>query len=153
MSFNKDLLDELLKNYKKPEDIIGENGLLKQLSKAILEKALEGELTHHLGYEKHSKEGSKKTNSRNGKTNKTLIIKIKDNGHIKNKALNLIVGINLQGQKEILGLWIAQNEGAKFWLSIVTELKNRGVQDILIACIDGLKGFPEAINSVYPQTQ
>ena len=67
------------------------------------------------------------------------------------KAVYLAIGINLQGEKEILGLWIAQTEGAKFWLNVVTELKNRGVQDIFIACVDGLKGFPEAIETVYPQ--
>jgi putative transposase len=252
MSFKKEFLDDLLKNYKKPDDLMGENGLVKQLTKALIERVLEGEMTHHLGYEKHSKEGYNNGNARNGKTPKTLltqegelevniprdrqsmfepqlvkknqrrfdgfdnkilsmyargmtvreiqghleeiygievspdlistvtdeiiqevqqwqnrpldaiypviyfdalIVKIKDNGHIKNKALYLIVGINLEGHKEILGIWIAQSEGAKFWLSIITELKNRGVQDILIACVDGLKGFPEAINSVYPHTQ
>ena len=63
------------------------------------------------------------------------------------------LGINLDGQKELLGLWLADTEGAKFWLSVLTELKNRGVEDILIACVDGLKGFPEAIASAYPQTQ
>ncbi len=64
----------------------------------------------------------------------------------------MAIGINLDGAKEVLGLWIAQTEGAKFWLAVVTELKNRGVQDIFIACVDGLKGFPEAIETVFPQT-
>ncbi len=62
----------------------------------------------------------------------------------------LALGINTEGQKELLGMWLAENEDAKFWLSVLTELKNRGLQDILIACVDGLKGFPDAINSVYP---
>lgn len=68
------------------------------------------------------------------------------------KAVYLALGINLAGEKEILGLWIAQNEGAKFWLQVVTELRNRGVQDIFVACVDGLKGFPEAIEAVFPRT-
>ena len=68
------------------------------------------------------------------------------------RPVYLALGINMAGEKEILGLWIAQTEGAKFWLQVVTELKNRGVQDIFIACVDGLKGFPEAIEAVYPQT-
>ncbi len=65
----------------------------------------------------------------------------------------LALGINLDGQKELPGMWLAENEGAKFWLNVLTELKNRGLNDILIACVDGLKGFPEAINAVYPETQ
>lgn len=82
-----------------------------------------------------------------------IVLKIRDNGQVKNKALYLAIGINMEGSKEVLGMWISVNEGAKFWLSVVTELKNRGVQDILIACVDGLKGFPDAINAVFPQTQ
>lgn len=78
--------------------------------------------------------------------------KVKDSGHIRNKAVYLAIGVGLDGMKEVLGLWIAQTEGAKFWLQVVTELKNRGVKDIFIACVDGLKGFPEAIESVFPQT-
>jgi len=80
-------------------------------------------------------------------------IKTKDNGHIINKAVYLALGVNIEGNKEALGMWIAKTEGAKFWLQIMTELKNRGVNDIFIACVDGLTGFEEAINSVYPQTQ
>jgi putative transposase len=71
---------------------------------------------------------------------------------VKNKAVYLAIGVTMDGMKEVLGLWIAQTEGAKFWLQVVTELKNRGVSDIFIACVDGLKGFPEAIESVFPQT-
>lgn len=252
MSFQTELLDELLKNYKKPEDLIGEKGLLRQLTKSLLERVLSGELTHHLGYEKNEKTDKPSKNTRNGKTSKTLltqdgelkieiprdrdgsfepqivekhqrrfdgfddkiislyargmtireiqghlkdmygtdvshdlistvtdevikdveewqmrplapmyaivyldalVVKVKDNGHIENKALYLAVGVNLEGQKEILGMWISSNEGAKFWLSVITEIKNRGVQDILIACVDGLKGFPEAINTMFPRTE
>lgn len=81
-----------------------------------------------------------------------IVVKVRDNGSVINKAVFLALGINLEGHKELLGMWMAENEGAKFWLNVLTELKNRGLQDILIACIDGLKDFPDAINSVYPQT-
>ncbi|EFJ2341382.1 IS256 family transposase [Escherichia coli] len=81
-----------------------------------------------------------------------IVIKVRQNGSVINKAVFLALGINTEGQKELLGMWLAENEGAKFWLSVLTELKNRGLQDILIACVDGLKGFPDAINSVFPQT-
>ncbi|AJJ31878.1 IS256 family transposase [Yersinia pestis] len=80
-----------------------------------------------------------------------IVVKVRQNGSVINKAVFLALGINTEGQKELLGMWLAENEGAKFWLSVLTELKNRGLQDILIACVDGLKGFPDAINSVYPQ--
>ncbi|EIE7938625.1 IS256 family transposase [Salmonella enterica] len=81
-----------------------------------------------------------------------IVVKVRQNGSVINKAVFLALGINTEGQKELLGMWLAENEGAKFWLSVLTELKNRGLQDILIACVDGLKGFPDAINSVFPQT-
>lgn len=81
-----------------------------------------------------------------------IVVKVRQEGSIINKAVFLALGVNTDGQKELLGLWIAENEGAKFWLSVLTELKNRGLKDILIACIDGLKGFPEAINTIYPDT-
>ena len=68
-------------------------------------------------------------------------------------SIYLALGVNLEGHKELLGLWISENEGAKFWLNVLTELQNRGVKDILIACIDGLKGFPEAINAAFPETE
>ena len=251
-SIDNELIDNLLKNYKKPEDLIGENGLLKQLTKQLLERAMAAELTEHVGYEKHDASGHHSGNSRNGKSAKTIkgtfgelaletprdrngtfepqIIekhqtrftgfdknilslyarglstreiqqhleeiygvevtaglissvtdevldevkswqnrqleavypimyldairfKVRDNGHVKNKAIYLAIGVTIEGYKEVLGLWIAQTEGAKFWLQVVTELKNRGVTDIFIACVDGLKGFPEAIESVFPQTE
>ena len=252
MTLDNELIDNLLKDYKKPEDLIGENGLLKQLTKQLLERAMAAELTEHVGYEKHDVRGHNSGNSRNGKSAKTLkgsfgtmpiavprdrngtfapqiiekhqtrftgfdenIIslyarglstreiqqhleemyqvevspslissvtdevsdevkkwqnrqldavypimyldaiqfKVRDSGHVRNKAIYLAIGITLSGLKEVLGLWIAQTEGAKFWLQVVTELKNRGVQDIFIACVDGLKGFPEAIETVFPQTE
>ena len=252
MGINEKLLDELMKDYKSPEDLLGENGLLKQLTKALLEKALEGEMTHHLGYPKWSSAGRNTGNSRNGKHDKTikgdfgemdievprdrnsefeptiiekhqtrfdgfddkiismyargmstrdiqghlkeiyqievspdfistvtdsvmdgvkewqnrpldeiypilyldaLHVKVKDQGQVTNKAVYLAVGINMDGKKEVLGFWIEKTEGSKFWLQVVTELKNRGVRDIFIACVDGLKGFPEAIRAVYPKTE
>ena len=252
MAIDKKLIDQLLTDYKKPEDIIGENGLLKELTKAILERALQAEMTDHLGYEKHDPAGHHRGNSRNGKSQKTLkgdfgeleletprdrkatfdpkivakgqtrwtgfddkiismyargmttreiqghleemygievsptlisnvtdavieevklwqnrpleelypivyldalMVKVRDEGHIQNKAIYVVLGVNLEGQKEVLGLWVAQTEGAKFWLQVLTELQNRGVKDIFIACVDGLKGFPEAIEAVYPRTE
>src|SRR6202142_3492130 len=251
MAIDLKLIDQLLVNYKKPEDIIGENGLLKQLTKALLERALQAELTEHVGYEKHDPAGNNSGNSRNGTAKKslkgdfgeieletprdrngsfepkivskgqtrftgfddkiismysrgmttreieghlkemygievspTLIsnvteavmeevkawqsrpldevypivymdalrVKVRDGGHIQNKAIHVAMGVNMEGHKEILGLWTAQNEGAKFWLQVLTELQSRGVKDIFIACVDGLKGFPEAIEAVYPKT-
>ena len=80
-------------------------------------------------------------------------MKVKSQGRVMNKAIYLAFGVNLQGLKEVLGMWAAEAEGAKFWMQVVTELKNRGVADIFIACMDGLKGFPEAIEAVFPQTQ
>jgi transposase-like protein len=82
-----------------------------------------------------------------------LVIKIRQDKKVINKAVYLALGVNIEGHKELLGMWISENEGAKFWLSVLTELQNRGVKDILIACVDGLKGFPDAINTVYPDTQ
>lgn len=252
MPITPELLDELLKDYKSPEDMFGHDGLLQQLTKAVVERALQGEMTHHLGYEKHSPDGNNTGNSRNGKSKKTirgkrgqveievprdrnsefeprlikkgqtrfdgfddkiismyargmtcreiqahlqeiygvevspdlistvtdgvidevrawqsrpldaiypilyldaLQVKVKDQGRVANKAIYLAIGVNLRGIKEVLGMWTSENEGAKFWLSIITELKNRGVRDIFIACVDGLKGFPEAIEAIFPKTQ
>jgi putative transposase len=252
MPITPELLDELLKDYHSPEDMFGNDGLLQQLTKAVLERALQGEMTHHLGYEKHDIAGKNSGNSRNGKLSKTikgkrgqveidvprdressfepqlikkgqtrfdgfddkiismyargmtcreikahleeiygvevspdmistvtdavidevrtwqsrpldpiypilyldaLQVKVKDQGRVSNKAIYLAVGVNMSGIKEVLGMWASENEGAKFWLSIITELKNRGVRDIFIACVDGLKGFPEAIETIFPKTQ
>ena len=244
------MLSALLADYIKPEDLIGENGLLKQLTKAVVEKALQVELTEHLGHESHETITNGARNSRNGSSQKTLKgdfgelpinvhrdrhgsfepqlvakhqtrwtgfddkiislyargmtvreiqahleemygtevspslislvtdavseevkawqarpldaiypivyldcihVKVRE-GAVRVKAVYLAIGVNLQGEKEVRGLWLSQTEGAKFWLQVVTELRNRGVQDIFIACVDGLKGFPEAIEAVFPQT-
>ncbi len=82
-----------------------------------------------------------------------IVVKIRQDKRVINKAVYLALGVNMEGHKELLGLWLAENEGAKFWLNVLTELQNRGVRDILIACVDGLKGFPDAINTTYPQTR
>lgn len=252
MAITEDLLDQLIKDYKKPEDLIGENGLLKQLTKRLLEKAMQAEMTDHLGYPKNAPAGNNTGNSRNGSYKKkvkgdfgeldltvprdrnatfdpaiipkgesrfkgfddkiismyargmttrdiqthleemygvevspslvsqvteavteevrlwqnrplddlypivyldAVRIKVKHNGSIITKAVYLAIAVTMDGVKDVLGMWAAETEGAKFWLSILTELKNRGVKDILIACVDGLKGFPEAIEAAYPQTQ
>lgn len=81
-----------------------------------------------------------------------IVVKVRENLRVINKSFYLALGVNMEGKKELLGLWVSENEGAKFWLSVLTELKSRGVQDILIACVDGLKGFPDAIAVEYPQT-
>ena len=251
MDIDKELIDKLLINYQKPEDIVGENGLLKQLTKALVERAMEAELTTHLGYEKHDPAGYGSGNSRNGAGKKklkgnfgeveiavprdrnasfepqivpkgetrltgfdgkilslyargmttreiqghleeiygvevsptlisnvteavleeahawqsrpldpvypivyldALMVKMRDNGQVQNRAVYVAVGITMEGHKEVLGLWTSAHEGAEVWLQVLTELKNRGLQDILIACVDGLKGFPQAIESVYPKS-
>jgi putative transposase len=251
MGIEAELVDTLLaKHGKRPQDIAGENGWLKELTKAILERALNAELGDHLGYEKHDPAGYKSGNSRNGKSSKTLkgdfgemaletprdrnatfepqivaknqtrwtgfddkilsmyargmstrdieahlkeiygvdvspalistvtdavqeevrswqnrpleglypilyldalYVKMRHNGHVENRAVHVAIGISMEGSKEVLGLWTAANEGAKFWLQVMTELKTRGVNDVFIACVDGLKGFPEAIETVFPK--
>jgi putative transposase len=247
-----ELIDELLKDYQKPEDIIGENGLLKRFVKAVLERALNAELTHHLGYERHDPAGNNSGNSRNGTSSKTLkgdfgeleleiprdrtstfepqilpkhqtrftgfddkivslyargmttrdieghlkeiygvevspalvsqvteavneevkrwqsralepiygivyldalYVKMRHEGRVENRAVYVAIGVDLEGQKDVLGLWASAHEGAKFWLSVLTDLKNRGVKDMLIVCVDGLKGFPQAIEAVFPLAQ
>ena len=81
-----------------------------------------------------------------------LVVKMRSDGRVENRAVYVAIGINMEGQKEVLGLWTSANEGAKFWLQVLTELQNRGLKDIFIACVDGLKGFPQAIETVYPKT-
>lgn len=81
-----------------------------------------------------------------------IVVKVREDKRIINKAVYLALAFNTEGQKELLDMWMSQNEGAKFWLNVLTELKNRGLEDIIIACVDGLKGFPEAIEAVYPNT-
>ena len=252
MEIKTELIDELLKDYQKPEDIIGENGLLKRFVKAVLERALNAELTHHLGYERHDPAGNNSGNSRNGTSSKTLkgefgeleleiprdrtstfepqilpkhqtrftgfddkivslyargmttrdieghlkeiygvevspalvsqvteavneevkrwqsralepiygivyldalYVKMRHEGRVENRAVYVAIGVELEGQKDVLGLWASAHEGAKFWLSVLTDLKNRGVKDMLIVCVDGLKGFPQAIEAVFPLAQ
>jgi len=252
MAITKEVLDELLKEYRGPEDITGPEGLLKQLTKALIERAMEAELTEHVGYEKHDQSEKQTENRRNGKTKKplrtdqgpleiavprdregtfepaiipkhqrefkgfddkilsmyargmttreisghlkemygvevspelisratdsvkelldswrnrnleplypivfldALVLNVRDDGKVAKKALYVALGINLEGKKELLGLWLDQAEGASFWLRVLNELKNRGVQDILIAAVDGLSGFPDAIRTVFPKTE
>lgn len=249
--FEEQLLDQLLENYEgTPDDMFGSEGLLESLKAKLVERALESELTHHLGYEKHDK--SDNANARNGSTKKTvktktgqfevsvprdrdgsfdpilvpkyarriegfdemvinlyargtttrevseqlseiykieishdlistitdeildevetwqnrplddlypivffdaLVAKVRDDqGRVVKKAVYIALGVNTEGHKEVLGMWIGGAEGAKFWLRILTELKNRGMKDMFIACVDGLKGFPEAIEAEYPKT-
>lgn len=244
-------LDELLAG-KSAEEIAGPGGVLKQLTKALLERAMNAELTHHLGYDKHEPEGRGSGNARNGRSRKTvqgdfgsveiavprdrngsfepkilpkherrftgfddkiismyargmstrdiqahlqeiygvevspglvsevtdavmedvrawqsrpleplymilyldaLVVKMRHEGRVENRAVFVAIGVTKEGQKEVLGLWTSASEGAKLWMQILTEIRNRGVQDILIACVDGLKGFPEAIQAVYPKTE
>jgi len=252
MSIRRELIDELLKDYPNPQDVLAEDGLLKQLTKAVIERCLETELDSHLGYPKHGRHGNASGNTRNGTSQKTLkgeqgqveievprdrqgtfepqlvkkgqtrlegfdekilaldargmttrdiqaqlqelygvevspalisnvteavmeevrqwqtrpleaiypivyldclVVKVKENQRVSNKALYLALGVTLGGNKELLGMWLSANEGAKFWLAVLTELQNRGVKDMFIACVDGLTGFPEAIESVFPQTR
>lgn len=254
-----EMLDELLLDCHSPEEILGESGLLQQLSQRLIERALSGELNHHLKQDNpevdnESSDDSEGRNSRNGYSKKTvqsrhgemelsiprdrngefepilvakhqrriaeidekilamyarglstrdisaqleemygakvspalisevtdsvsetvktwqcrpldevypilyldaLYVNIKVSGRVSKRAIYVVLGINREGNKELLGLWIgeAESEGAKFWLKVLTDLKNRGLKDILIACCDGLTGFPQAIESLYPQTQ
>lgn len=246
-----ELLDELLSGYEKPSDLLGEDGIFQQLRKRLLERALDAELSDHLGYEKHQRSGQRGSNSRNGHSAKTVLtdtgsltlaiprdregtfepaivpkgvtrlegvngqiislyarglsvrdvqahlrqiyqvevspdlisrvtdavledvlawrsrplervypvvfldalrVKIRHEGVVRNKAIYVALALTMTGEKEVLGLWVEQTEGARFWLGVLNELKTRGVEDILIAVVDGLKGFPEAIEAVFPQT-
>jgi putative transposase len=127
MAITKEILDELLKDYQKPEDLFGQSGLLQQgrpLEKRYVILYLDA-----------------------------LVVKVKQDGWITNRSIYRAVGINLQGRKEVLGFWSAENEGAKFWLSVAPELNNQGIEDVLIACVGVLKGFPEAIESIFPRAQ
>jgi Transposase and inactivated derivatives len=80
-------------------------------------------------------------------------VKMRHEGRVENRAVYVAIGIDLEGQKEVLGLWTSGNEGAKFWLGVLTELRNRGVKDMLIVCVDGLKGFPQAIETAFPEAR
>lgn len=246
------LLDDLLKGCSGPKEILGKHGLLDRLTKRLVERALSGEMTEHLGYEPHAAEGRGSGNSRNGKGGKyiqspsgefkvevprdrngtfepqlvpkrqrriggfddkvlalysrglstreiqaeleelygvdvsaglisnvtdaviddvrawqsrplsvvypilyfdALFVKSRQEGPVQTKAVYLALGVNLEGEKELLGLWMSESEGSKFWLSVFNDLKNRGVQDCFVACVDGLKGLPEAIEAVFPKVQ
>lgn len=246
-----ELVDELLAGARTPAEITGEGGLLQTLTKRLLERAMDAELTDHLGFERGAPPPGGAGNSRNGSTAKTLhtghgsvrietprdrngsfepqivakgqrrfdgfdekivamyargmtvrdiqahlreiygvevghdlisrvtdavledvrawqtrpledvypvlyldalVVKIRDGGAVRRKACYVVMAVNLDGERDVLGLWFQATEGAKFWMSVLTELKQRGVQDVLIACVDGLKGFPEAIEAVFPQT-
>lgn len=119
---NPDLINELLKDYEKPEDVTEwQNRPLASLYPIVYFDAIR--------------------------------IKIRDEGRVINKAAYLAIGIGMDGIKDVLGIWLEKNEGAKFWLTVFTELKNRGMNDVLIACVDGLKGLPEAIESVFPKAE
>jgi len=245
-----ELITKVLADYQRPEDLVGSTGLLAQLTQRLIERAMDVEMTAHLGHERHGTVIHPSGNTRNGRSKKTLkgefgevpiavprdrqgtfepqlvpkhqthwcgfddkilslyarglsvrdiqahlkemygtevspslissvtdavmeevklwqsrpldtiypivyldciYVKVRD-GSVRSKAVYLAIGVNMAGEKEVLGLWLAQTEGAKFWLQVVNELRNRGVKDILIACVDGLKGFPEAIESVFPHT-
>lgn len=247
-----ELLDELLKNYTEPGDLLGPNGLLTELKKRLINRVLESELTTHLGYEKHEAAPEDTSNARNGHSPKTLrtddgklpikvprdrkgtfepalvpkhqrhfdgfdeaiislysrglsvreiqehlleiykvevstalitnateavtdevkawqnrsldplypivyfdaiVVKIRHEGKVTNRAIYLALAINLEGNKEVLGMWSSENEGSRFWLSVATELKNRGLNDILICCVDGLSGFGPALEAVFPRCQ
>ena len=82
-----------------------------------------------------------------------IVVKIRQDKRVINKAVYVALGVNMAGQKELLRLWLSENEGAKFWLSVLTELKNRGIKDVFVACVDGLTGFPDAVATVFPKTQ
>jgi putative transposase len=246
-----ELLDELLAGARREEEITGPGGLLSQLTRRLVERALEVELTDHLGYKPHQEPPGGVGNTRNGSTPKTLVtehgevrietprdrrgtfepqivrkrqrrfegfddkilalysrgfstrdierhlaelygvnvgrdlisrvtdavvddvrewqlrplvdvypvlfldalvLKIREGGTVQRRARYLALGVTVEGERDVLGMWFQETEGAKFWMQVVNDLKQRGVQDILICCVDGLKGFPEAIEAIYPQT-
>src|SRR5258708_4081104 len=159
MTIRRELIDELLKEYPNPQDILAGDGLLKELTKAVIERCLETELDTHLGYPKHGRQGHATGQSRPLEPVypiiyvDCLVVKVRENQRVLNKSVYLVLAVDLNGQKELLGMWIAQTEGAKFWLGVLTELQNRGVKDLFIACVDGLTGLPGAIETVYPQTR
>jgi transposase-like protein len=166
----KSLLDELFKDFRgNAKELLGEHGLLKRITQRALESALEGELTELYGAEISPTLISnvpprvlEEVQAWQARPLDAvypilyfdcLFVKSRQEGPIRNKAVYLALGINLHGEKELLDLWMAETEGAKFWLSVFNELKTRGVDDCFIACVDGLKGLPEAIETVYPRTQ
>jgi putative transposase len=250
MAITNDMLNELIGNAKTQDDLFGKDGVLKELSKQLMERMLQTEMTHHLGYDKHATEGHHSGNSRNGKSKKTVktgsgeiqievprdrksdfqpiligkrqsrlkelndqvlslysrgmtvrdiqehvselygtdispdlisnitdavlgevtewrnrpldalypivfidgfVVKGRLDSVVCNRTVYVIYGINIEGVKEVLGLYLGEAEGAKFWLYVLTELKNRGLEDIFILCADGLKGLPEAVEATFPK--
>jgi putative transposase len=253
MNTDTEAIDNLIKglDLKKGTELFGANGLVKQLTKRLVERVLEAEMEEHLGYPKGERDEERKANPRNGTTPKrvktddgeieilvprdrngtfdpqlvkkrqrrltdfddkvlslygrgmstrdiqghlaelygtevspelisrvtdavledvqewrkrplapiwpivyldALVIRVRESGAVRRKSAYLAIGVGLDGRKEVLGIWLEETEGAKFWLKVITELKNRGIEDILIACVDGLKGFPQALESVFPNT-
>src|SRR5919106_1569601 len=136
------LLDQLLAGAD-PKTAFDPNGLLDSLKKALAERALLEEIA---AWQARPLEPVYPLVFFDA-----LRVKVRDEGLVRNKAVHIALGVRADGSKEILGLWLKQNEGAKFWLRVMNELKNRGVEDVLIAVVDGLKGFPEAITAVFPQ--
>lgn len=251
MNISDEMLDGLIGSASTQDDLFGSGGILKELSKRLMERMLEAEMTHQLGYKKYAQEGDNTGNSRNGKTQKTVktgagditievprdrnaefeplligkrqtkldtlnkqvlslyakgmtvrdikehvselygteisrdlissltdsvlddvaewrnrplesiypivfidgfVAKCRLDGVVSNRCVYVVYGINMEGCKEVLGLYLGESEGAKFWLHVLTELKNRGLQDIFILCADGLKGLPEAVEATFPHT-
>src|SRR5438132_11003514 len=246
-----EVIDELLAGARTEEEIVGPGGVLAQLTKRLVERAMSAELSEHLGYEPHQEPPGGVGNTRNGSTPKTLatehgpvdvrtprdrngsfepqivrkgqrrfqgfddkilalysrglstrdieahlaeiygvavgrdlisrvtdavmedvrewqqrplddvypvifldalVLKVREGGTVQRKACYLALGVSVEGERDVLGMWFQETEGAKFWMQILSELKQRGVNDILICCVDGLKGFPEAIEAVFPTT-
>jgi putative transposase len=246
-----EVIDELLAGARTEEEIVGHGGVLAQLTKRLVERAMSAELTEHLGYEPHQEPPGGAGNTRNGSTGKTLatehgpvrietprdrkgsfepqivrkgqrrfegfddkilalysrglstrdieahlaeiygvkvgrdlisrvtdavmddvrewqqrplddvypvvfldalVLKIREGGTVQRRACYLALGVTVEGERDVLGMWFQETEGAKFWMQVLAELKQRGVSDILLCCVDGLKGFPDAIESIYPQT-
>src|SRR6266702_3020054 len=155
-SIPKELIDQFVKGPMTAEAVHAASAAFK---KALIERALGAELGHHLGYPAGAERPEDATNQRNGKSGKTVLtdddplrVKIREEGMVRNKAIYLALGILPDGTRDILGLWIENTEGAKFWMKVFSDLKVRGVQDILIAVTDGLKGMPEALGAVFPAT-
>src|SRR5271170_7003136 len=153
LAIRDEVIEELLQGYSSPQDLLGEEGLFKELKRRLLERALGAELTEHLGYERGDPAGRGSGNSRNSYSNKTVI---GDDGAIevavpRDRNSSFEPQIVAKGQTRLDG-FDEQTEGAKFWLKVMNELKNRGLNDVLIAVVDGLKGFPEAIGTVFPLT-
>jgi transposase-like protein len=157
-------------------DSFGKDGIFARLFSQTLETMLEAELTEHLGYERYEAKGRNSGNNRNGKRPRkvrtsggdaliqvprdriifldAIHIKLRREGKVENTAVYTVLGVDLDGRKEVLGHWLGDgDEGATFWLSVITDLQARGVEDIFIACIDGLTGFKDAIHAVFPHAE